>query len=106
MQNTNLRRSLGALRKAPKTKDRSPDLQGTIKVQRHTLEAIIKQFHDSNEGEIIACLAGWFHEDAKGRFLSVELSPRYVPSQNIPQREPIDLFDAFLQEKEKSIELK
>ena len=41
------RRSLGFLRKAEKTKPRSPDLTGTLKLQRHTLEAIAKQFQET-----------------------------------------------------------
>lgn len=106
MQNTNIRRSLGALRKAPKTKEKSPDLQGTIKVQRHTIDAIIKQFEDTDEDEIISCLAGWFNDDSKGRFVSVELSPRYVSRQKIPRRDPVDMFDAFFQDKEEFSELK
>jgi hypothetical protein len=37
--------SLGALRKANKTKPKSPDLTGQMKLQRHTAAAIVKQFH-------------------------------------------------------------
>ena len=38
------KRSLGALRKANKTKPRSPDLTGQMKLQRHTAAAIVEQF--------------------------------------------------------------
>jgi hypothetical protein len=38
------KRSLGTLRKATKTKPRSPDLTGQMKLQRHTAAAILEQF--------------------------------------------------------------
>jgi hypothetical protein len=40
------KRSLGALRKANKTKPKSPDLTGQMKLQRHTAAAIVEQFSD------------------------------------------------------------
>jgi len=45
------RLSLGLLRKTEKTKPRSPDLTGTLKLQRHTLEVIIKQFQETDADE-------------------------------------------------------
>ena len=36
------KRSLGALRKATKKKPKSPDLIGTMRLQRHTIQAILK----------------------------------------------------------------
>ena len=43
--------SLGALRKANKTKPKSPDLTGQLKLQRHTAAAIVEQFsHDGIGG--------------------------------------------------------
>jgi hypothetical protein len=45
------KRLLGALRKANKTKPRSPDLTGQMKLQRHTAAAIVDQFsHEDIEG--------------------------------------------------------
>ena len=44
------KRSLGSLRKATKTKPKSPDLTGQMKLQRHTAAAILEQFsHDGIE---------------------------------------------------------
>ena len=44
------KRSLGALRKNDKTKPKSPDLTGQMKLQRHTAAAIVEQFsHDGIE---------------------------------------------------------
>jgi hypothetical protein len=103
MQNSNSipsRRSLGALRKAVKTKPRSPDTQGAMKIQRHTIETLIKQLDDADADEITANIAGWFNEDGGGRYITVELSPRYVPRQQAQRQQPINMLDAFFQEKE------
>jgi len=44
------KRSLGALRKANKTKPKSPDLTGQMKLQRHTAATIVERFsHDDIE---------------------------------------------------------
>jgi hypothetical protein len=72
------KRSLGALRKAPETKSRSPDLAGQLSLQRHTMEAIAKQFEGTNGEEVVCCLAGWINQDSSGQYLTVELSPKYV----------------------------
>jgi type II secretory pathway component PulK len=94
------RRSLGALRKAAKTKPRSPDAQGAMKVQRHTIETIMRQLEDSDADEITANIAGWYQEDHSGRYITVELSPRYVSRQKVQREKPINMFESFFQEKE------
>jgi uncharacterized protein (DUF736 family) len=79
------KRSLGALRKNEKTKNRSPDFTGKLNLQRHTLETIAKQFKETDAEEIDCCLAGWRNTDANGQqYLSVELSPRYVARRHEP----------------------
>jgi hypothetical protein len=78
------KRSLGALRKAPKTKPRSPDLVGTLALQRHTMKEIGKQFEETGSDEIACCLAGWINQDSSGQYLTVELSPRYVRREHRP----------------------
>jgi hypothetical protein len=78
------KRSLGSLRRAEKTKDRSPDLTGTLKLQRHTMEAIAKQFKEGDAAEVACCIAGWRNEDQNGLYLSVELSPKYVARRQEP----------------------
>jgi uncharacterized protein (DUF736 family) len=71
--------SLGSLRKATKTKERSPDFTGKLKLQRLTMEVFAKQFQETDAEEIECCLAGWRNTHANGQqYLSVELSPRYV----------------------------
>jgi hypothetical protein len=94
---TKPKRSLGALRKANKSKPKSPDVQGTMKAQKHTIAALVKQLTDTQADEITCNLAGWFNKDGSGQYLTVELSPRYVPRE---REEPINMFDGFFQEKE------
>jgi hypothetical protein len=72
------RKSLGALRKATKTKERSPDLTGQLKLQRHTMETFTKQFEATDSDEIACCLAGWGNQDGNGPYLTIELSPKYI----------------------------
>ena len=78
------KRSLGALRKNTKTKSRSPDLVGTLALQRHTIEVIAKQFEETGGDEITCCLAGWTNHDANGPYLTIEISPKYVRREHRP----------------------
>lgn len=75
---TKKQKSLGSLRIQQKTKPRSPELKGTIRIQRHTLEAIIHQIEDNDE--VIANLAAWKHHDGNDFYLSVELSAKFTNS--------------------------
>jgi hypothetical protein len=85
------KRSLGALRKNPKTKPRSPDLTGQIRLQRHTMEVIVKQFRETESEEVVANIAGWSNRDSHGAYLTVELSPKYVPQEEpIPKTNNLD----------------
>jgi hypothetical protein len=72
------KRSLGALRRASKTKTLSPDLTGPMKLQRHTFEVLARQFEETDGDELACNLAAWNHTDGTGRYFSVELSPLYV----------------------------
>lgn len=78
------KKSLGALRKATKTKERSPDLTGQLKLQRHTMETFKKQFEETDEDDIVCCLAGWINHDGNGPYLTIELSPKYVRREYRP----------------------
>jgi hypothetical protein len=81
---TTKKRSLGKLRKAPKTKPRSPDMTGTLLLQRHTAVAILKVFGDDCD-EVSCNIAGWRNDDASGPYLTIELSPRYVGQEAQPK---------------------
>ena len=65
------RRSLGELRKANKTKPRSPDVTGKLRLQRHTLQAIIQDFKEADGEEVICNIAGWKNHDQRGSYLTV-----------------------------------
>jgi hypothetical protein len=85
--------SLGSLRKATKTKERSPDFTGKLKLQRLTLETIAKQLKEADADEIDCCLAGWRNTDANGQqYLSVELSPKYVARRHEPAQSNLEDF--------------
>ncbi len=87
------KRSLGSLRKTEKTKPRSPDCTGTMKIQRHTLETIAKQFQEADATEIDCCLAGWRNSDQNGHpYMTVELSPKYVARRHEPAQSSLEDF--------------
>ena len=91
------KRSLGALRKANKTKPKSPDLTGQMKLQRHTAAAIVEQFSHDDAEEVICNIAGWKNQDYNGAYLTVELSPRFVARVATDQE---DIIDAIINDKE------
>ena len=82
--------SLGALRKDNKTKPKSPDLTGQMKLQRHTAAAIVEQFSHDNIEEVVCNIAGWKNQDHDGPYLTVELSPRFVARTLTDQEDIID----------------
>ena len=86
------KRSLGALRKASKTKERSPDLLGQMQFQRHTFVAIAEAFKEPDAGEVTCNLAGWKNQDKDGTpYLTIEISPRFVQRKSQPEKS--DLLD-------------
>jgi len=89
------KRSLGALRKATKSKPRSPDLTGQLRLQRHTAAAIVKHFGDGQE-EVVCNIAGWKNHDHSGAYLTVEISPRFVP--RVAEQE--DIIDSVINDQE------
>jgi hypothetical protein len=91
------KRSLGALRKATKTKPRSPDLTGQFKLQRHTAAAIVDQFGLDDIEEVVCNIAGWRNQDRGGPYLTVELSPRFVARMPTDQE---DIIDSIINDKE------
>jgi hypothetical protein len=95
------KRSLGALRQAKKTKPKSPDLTGQMKLQRHTAAAIVEQFSQDDVEEVVCNLAGWRNQDYNGLYLTVELSPRFVARTQIAQD---DVIDSLISDKEDHIE--
>ena len=95
------KRSLGTLRKANKTKPKSPDLKGQMKLQRHTAAAIVEQFSHDDADEVVCNIAGWRNQDYKGVYLTVELSPRFVNRTQVDQD---DIIGSLVDDKEDHIE--
>ena len=95
------KRSLGALRKAKKTKPKSPDLTGQMKLQRHTAAAIVEQFSHDDVDEVVCNIAGWRNQDYNGLYLTVELSPRFVARTPVDQD---DIIGFLIDDKEAHIE--
>ena len=94
------KRSLGALRKANKTKPKSPDLTGQMKLQRHTAAAIVDQFSHDGIEEVVCNIAGWKNQDYSGPYLTVELSPRFVART---QMEGDDIIDSIINDNEENV---
>jgi hypothetical protein len=85
------KRSLGALRKARKTKERSPDLLGQLHLQRHTFLSIAKEFEKNNGDEVICNLAAWGNRDTRGeQYLTIEISKYVVQEPQTPRRSSLD----------------
>jgi hypothetical protein len=72
------KRSLGKLRIANKSKERSPDMTGTLSLQRHTAALILKAFENADDDEAVCNIAAWVNHDHEGQYLTVELSPKYM----------------------------
>ncbi len=81
--------SVGTLRNTQKTKPRSPDLIGNLHLQRHTFEAIAKEFQVPDREEIVCNLAAWSYSDESGPFLTVEISAPYKRTKT-PQSDILD----------------
>ncbi len=81
------KRSLGKLRNAPKTKPKSPNMTGMLRLQRHTAAAILQAFADAGSDEVVCNIAGWVNQDHEGSYLTVEISPKYVARDLQPPKE-------------------
>lgn len=78
------KRSLGGLRRVQPTGPDAPQFLGTMRMQRSTLLVLLKQFNESAADEVICKIAGWENSNANGPFLTVEVSPRFVPKKPEP----------------------
>ena len=78
MSKQSKKHSLGTLRRAVRTKDRSPNLIGQIALQRSDFIQIQQYFQETGREEMICNLAGWFYGDSQGKCITVQLSLPYV----------------------------
>jgi hypothetical protein len=70
-------KSLGNLFPSKKTKPRSPDMTGKLKILRDTLEEIINTHQDEDVDVFEANIAGWFNILDGKTYMTLELSPHY-----------------------------
>jgi hypothetical protein len=81
------KKSLGTLWKHTKTKPRSPDVTGKLSLQHHTLAAIVREIAETGGEEVICNIAGWMNQNQHGEYLTVEISPQFLPhKQQSPKR--------------------
>jgi hypothetical protein len=72
-----MKRSIGKLRSATRTTEKSPNLTGKLALQRTTLNELVSQMRESGETEITCNIAGWFNVDSSGKYITIELSPLF-----------------------------
>jgi hypothetical protein len=90
------RKSVGTLFPATKTKPKSPDMTGKIKLQKRFLKEIIDQLSETGRDEAICNIAVWFYPDK--RCMSAEVSPIYAPRTQPAENEvTVDQFFAEIQ---------
>ena len=68
------KRSIGKLRPATRSKEKSPNLIGKLALQRITLNEIVTQMREDGGSEITCNIAGWFNVDPSGKYITVEIS--------------------------------
>ena len=78
------KRSLGSLRIQQKTKPKSPEMVGTIKLQRETLQTLLEQVGGADE--LVANLAAWKNHDGKSHYLTVEVSPQLTQGRQFQEK--------------------
>jgi hypothetical protein len=69
--------SLGKLRPAIKTKEKSPDATGTIYIKRDLLLRLHQDLNQSNGDGVLAYLAGWSIKDGDGEYMTIQLSGKF-----------------------------
>ena len=88
-------KSVGTLFPSTKTKPKSPDMTGKIKIQRKLLEELIEQIQINGADHVICNIASWAYVEGNKRYMGVELSPFYPPRKQIetvPTRPTLDHF--------------
>ena len=53
-------------------------------IEAETLKVLVQQLNESGGDKVISNLAAWVNRDANGKFLNVEISPRYAKKQAPP----------------------
>ena len=75
-------KSVGTLRLNNKTKDRSPDLIGSVKMHSHLIHTLLDELDETGEDVAECNIAAWQYRDKDGSpLLNLQLSERYEPPQ-------------------------
>ena len=75
-------KSVGILRLNTKTKDRSPDLIGSVKMHNRLIHALLDELDETGKDVVECNIAAWQYRDKDGRpLLNLQLSERYEPPQ-------------------------
>lgn len=75
------RKSLGNLTPVDQPTERHPRFIGKIKLHNDLLSYLQSQLSETEADEVVCNLAGWINDGPNGRFITVELSPRFVSKQ-------------------------
>jgi hypothetical protein len=75
------KKSLGNLTPVDQPTERHPRFIGKIKLHNDLLSYLQNQLSETEADEVVCNLAGWINNGPNGRFISVELSPRFVSKQ-------------------------
>ena len=95
MSNIQPLKSVGTLFPAVKTKPKSPDMTGKIKIQRKLLEELIEQIRINCAEYAICNIASWAYVEGTKRYMGVELSPYYPPRKQAEPNPPRPTLDHF-----------
>ena len=88
-------KSVGTLFPAVKTKPKSPDMTGKMKLQLQFLEDLIEQIRINGADHAICNIASWAYVDGIKRYMGVELSPYYPPRKQAETVSPRPSLDHF-----------
>ena len=84
----NKNHSLGSLSPAKKTKPKSPDCTGKVRLKRDLVLILLKQLEQSQADEVTCNIAGWRKNGVYGPFMSIEISPRFERRVEVIDADP------------------
>jgi hypothetical protein len=84
MFHQNKKRSLGALWNHQSENPRAPKMLGTMTLQKATILALVHQFIEVGGDELKCNLAGWRNVHDGQKYITVEISPKFVKKEATP----------------------
>ena len=89
----NRNHSLGTPRSARKTKPKSADCTGKLRLKRDHLLILLKQLEQS-QGDDVACnIAGWKGNGVSGPYMTIEISPGFERRVEVIDADPFAGFN-------------